>query len=82
MLVCLCQKFRKGWGFRQLHVGIELKKSTSDIDIFSAKKLLRKTLPQYMVPKRLFVMPEIPLNINRKVDRLQVRQIINEKLLK
>ena len=67
---------------KELWVGIELKKSTSDIDIFSAKKLLRKTLPQYMVPKRLFVMPEIPLNINRKVDRLQVRQIINEKLLK
>ena len=67
---------------KELWVGIELKKSTSDIDIFSAKKLLRKILPQYMVPKRLFVMPEIPLNINRKVDRLQVRQIINEKLLK
>jgi len=61
---------------------MELKESNYEIDIYSAKKLLRKILPQYMVPKRLFVIPKIPLNINRKVDRLQVKQIINEKLLK
>jgi acyl-coenzyme A synthetase/AMP-(fatty) acid ligase len=62
--------------------GIELKKSTLDIDIFSAKKRLRKTLPQYTMPKRLFVLPSMPLNINGKVDRLKVKQIINENILK
>ena len=68
--------------YKELWLAIELKESNSEIDIYSAKKLLRKILPQYMVPKRLFVIPKIPLNINRKVDRLQVKQIINEKLLK
>ena len=61
---------------------MELKESNYEIDIYSAKKLLRKILPQYMVPKRLFVLPSIPLNINRKVDRLQVKQIINESISK
>ena len=68
--------------YKELWLAMELKESNSEIDIYSAKKLLRKILPQYMVPKRLFVIPKIPLNINRKVDRLQVKQIINEKLLK
>ena len=68
--------------YKELWLAIELKESNSEIDIYSAKKLLRKILPQYMVPKRLFVIPKIPLNINRKVDRLQVKQIINEKLSK
>ena len=68
--------------YKELWLAMELKESNSEIDIYSAKKLLRKILPQYMVPKRLFVIPKIPLTINRKVDRLQVKQIINEKLLK
>ena len=67
---------------KEIWVGIELKKSTLDIDIFSAKKRLRKTLPQYTMPKRLFVLPSMPLNINGKVDRLKVKQIINENILK
>ena len=68
--------------YKELWLVMELKESVSEIDIFSAKKLLRKILPQYMVPKRLFVLPSIPLNINRKVDRLQVKQIINESISK
>jgi amino acid adenylation domain-containing protein len=68
--------------YKELWLAMELKESNSEIDIYSAKKLLRKILPQYMVPKRLFVIPKIPLTINRKVDRLQVKQIINEKLSK
>ena len=67
---------------KEIWVGIELKKSTLDIDIFSAKKRLRKTLPQYTMPKRLFALPSMPLNINGKVDRLKVKQIINENILK
>ena len=42
----------------------------------------RKTLPQYTMPKRLFALPSMPLNINGKVDRLKVKQIINENILK
>ena len=51
-------------------------------DIFSAKKRIRKILPQYMIPKRLFVLPNMPLNISGKVDRLKVKQTINKNILK
>jgi len=67
---------------KEIWVGIELKKSALDIDIFSAKKRIRKILPQYMIPKRLFVLPNMPLNISGKVDRLKVKQTINENILK
>ena len=67
---------------KEIWVGIELKKSALDIDIFSAKKRIRKILPQYMIPKRLFVLPNMPLNISGKVDRLKVKQTINKNILK
>lgn len=31
-------------------------------------------LPGYVVPRRVFVVPDLPLNVNGKVDRMKLRQ--------
>lgn len=37
---------------------------------------LRTKLPVYMLPSRVFFLPEFPLNINHKVDRLRLKEMI------
>jgi len=56
-------------GVHELCVALEIIGSLDDFDLFSAKKKFRSLLPQYMVPKRLFPMAELPLSENRKVNR-------------
>lgn len=36
--------------------------------------LLGGTLPKYMLPKRLYTMPELPLNANGKIDRVLLKK--------
>lgn len=39
---------------------------------------LAALLPEYMVPNRLFVMPELPKNPNGKVDKHQLRSLLDQ----
>jgi len=41
-------------------------------------KKLSSMLPEYMIPKRLYYLPEFPLNINGKTDRNQLIKILEE----
>jgi amino acid adenylation domain-containing protein len=56
-------------GVHELCVALEIIGSVDEFDLFSAKKTFRSLLPQYMVPKRLYPMAELPLSENRKVNR-------------
>ncbi len=62
----------------ELWVAIETK--NSDFSIFSTKKYLRENLPHYMVPKRIFVLPKIPLNENGKPDITKTKIQISKEL--
>lgn len=37
-----------------------------------------KLLPEYMVPRRIFFIDDIPLNVNKKVDRNELGKLLNE----
>ena len=38
----------------------------------------RESLPEYMVPKRIFFLDTLPVNIHGKTDRLKLRQMLEE----
>ena len=40
------------------------------------KDKLRETLPEYMVPRKISFIGELPLNVNGKVDRKKLRELV------
>jgi acyl-CoA synthetase (AMP-forming)/AMP-acid ligase II len=63
----------------ELWVAIESR--NSNFSIFSTKKYLRTQLPHYMVPKRIFILPKIPLNENGKPDINKAKALINKGII-
>ena len=55
-------------GLHQLYLAIEPRAGCNP-DVFSIKQQLRQLLPSYMVPKRLFVLDELPKSPNGKINR-------------
>ncbi|MGN8069356.1 amino acid adenylation domain-containing protein [Mucilaginibacter sp. 22184] len=41
----------------------------SDVTADALHAFLKKSLPHYMIPDRLFIVPQIPLTINGKIDK-------------
>lgn len=46
--------------------------SSTELDEKGLREVLGKFIPDYMVPSRIVVMPELPKNANGKVDRKQL----------
>ena len=67
---------------KELWAAVELKKNSSKFNIFLTKKKLRTLLPNYMVPKRIFIMPKIPLTPNGKPDKKKTIDYIHHNLIK
>ena len=49
--------------------------SNRAIDIAEVRTHLKSRLPQYMIPRKSFVLDELPLNKSGKIDRLAIRSI-------
>ena len=49
---------------------------TGTIDEDSIDKELRKAVPEYMVPNRMEKMEQMPLNLNGKIDRAALKELI------
>lgn len=51
-------------------------KALSEKEIYGELKI---KLPQYMMPKRIHILEDIPLNVNGKIDRVWLNKINKEK---
>ena len=51
-----------------------------NFDTQSVIEHCRKVMPDYMVPRRLFVIDEMPLNVNGKIDRPALAKRVGELL--
>ncbi len=64
---------------KRLFCAIE-KLKEKELDIRELTRWLKSKLPDYMVPKRFFELPQMPVNKNGKIDRKAIRHICSEKL--
>ena len=67
-------------GDRDIWLAVVPKSIDSELNIYLTKKKLRLLLPMYMVPKRVIVLPDMPLNANGKVDRTKLILKAKEEL--
>jgi acyl-coenzyme A synthetase/AMP-(fatty) acid ligase len=58
--------------------GIEAFLQAEETDLASLRNRLGKRLPSYMVPRRIHVLPAIPLNSNGKFDRQALQRFLEE----
>ncbi|MCC6278786.1 MAG: AMP-binding protein [Oligoflexia bacterium] len=66
-------------GIQELWLGLEIASKEEKADIFGIKNQLRKLLPNYMVPKRILLLKNLPKSPNGKIDRKALKaQAIHE----
>ena len=46
------------------------------IDIQYVKKHLAKLLPNYSIPKRIIFLTKFPVNLNNKINRIKLSEIV------
>jgi acyl-coenzyme A synthetase/AMP-(fatty) acid ligase len=64
-------------GANEIHVFIE---SVEPVDEGELKKKLKRSIPSYMVPKKILSMDRLPLNVNGKIDRKALKQSLDESV--
>ncbi|MFI5152264.1 MAG: AMP-binding protein [Chitinophagales bacterium] len=57
-------------------ISIYLFVEKNDAQLSDLERFLRTKLPDYMIPKKLIVLNEFPLNINGKIDRNKLKSLI------
>lgn len=66
--------------FTQLVAYLALREAESEVDVTQLQEHLANYLPSYMQPHSIFVLPEIPLNTNGKVDKKTLKELAKESL--
>ena len=54
---------------------LELFVVADDLDREALEEFLRSKLPDYMLPRRVCVLPDLPLNLNGKIDRVALLKL-------
>ena len=50
---------------------------SSDLEVTKEiKKQLKKLVPEYMVPKKIVFLEEMPLNNNGKIDKKKLKELV------
>ena len=60
-------------GLSQIHLCVENFQETKEVQSY-----LKSSLPDYMVPARIHSFDKLPLNINGKVDRIRLKEMITK----
>ncbi|MFA6939524.1 MAG: AMP-binding protein [Clostridiaceae bacterium] len=66
----------------QLVAFVVLKNKSKHIDLSYIKKNIKKYIEVYFIPKILFVLDEIPLNKNGKIDNNKLKDIYSQSKIK
>lgn len=69
---CCCIVVMNDLKEKQLQIICTRKDMSIDFSLYAFKLYLRERLPQYMVPKKVHIINEMPLNANQKIDRKQL----------
>ena len=54
--------------------------NSDDVDLEGLRKICARSLPDYMIPNKWYLLKQIPKNPNGKVDRLRVKDSIYEEI--
>lgn len=66
---CCCIVLMNTLREKQLQLVCTLTDSSKEFSVYAFKNFLRERLAPYMIPKRVHVIPGMPLNLNQKIDR-------------
>lgn len=74
---CCCIVLMNAVKEKQLQLVCTLADTAIELPIYAFKTYLRERLAPYMIPKRVHVIPNMPLNLNQKVDRKALASIFS-----
>jgi acyl-coenzyme A synthetase/AMP-(fatty) acid ligase len=74
---CCCVVLMNAVKEKQLQLVCTLADTTKELLVYDFKNYLREHLANYMIPKRVHVIPSMPLNVNQKIDRKELLQVIS-----
>lgn len=66
-------------GRKQISAFVTLPEGREEFDSESLDRVIRDTLPEYMVPGNYYVLGELPLTLNKKIDRKLLEQYMPHK---
>jgi acyl-coenzyme A synthetase/AMP-(fatty) acid ligase len=66
---CCCIVLMNALKEKQLQMVCTLTDPSNELSVYAFKTYLRERLAPYMIPKRVHVIPSMPLNLNQKIDR-------------
>jgi acyl-coenzyme A synthetase/AMP-(fatty) acid ligase len=67
------------WPFREgIAEGLAAVVTGSGLDPAELRSACRRHLPDYMVPRKIAIMDDLPTNVNGKVDRAALRRRLDE----
>ena len=69
--VCFVKEKRN----KKMLAGVVRPKQNSKLDLKELKRFITQHLPHYMVPNKIFILDEMPVNRNGKIDRQKVKEI-------
>ena len=66
--------------YKRNHIYLFIEDLSKNITGKNVKEFLIKTLPSYMIPKKIYVMEKFPINSSSKIDKIKIRKILQRSI--